>query len=247
MLLVGGLALILVLIVGVGAMFALNIGPFAKPTPTAIARPTAPPATATPRLTASPTQAPTLGPTSAPTRSPTVAPSASASASLAPTASPSAEPTAGPTESAVPSPSGDIAAELLSHIPLGIQESCFTSPGTAPILVLATCTADDGVIQLTYFQYDSQDSMFLAYEGFRFVSGIEPETGTCSDPSTWPAENDYTIGGQPTGRWLCTEALGQTTIYWTDDRLDILSWATHTTSDYNRLIDFWTNESGPNL
>ena len=106
---------------------------------------------------------------------------------------------------------------------------------------------DDGAIEVTYFQYDGQDSMFQAYEGFRLVSQIEPESGDCQDPASWPAENGYNIGGQPAGRWLCTEALGQTTIYWTDDRLEILSQATHTTSDYARLVQFWIEESGPNL
>jgi hypothetical protein len=242
--LIGGLALVLVLLVGVGAMYALNIGPFAKPTPTAISRPTGAP-TAVP--TATPTAAPSATPSPTASPTPVASPTGGAGPSLPPTASPTAAPTASATPSAGPSPSGDIAAELLSHVPPAIQGSCFTTPGGAPILALATCSMDDGAIELTYFQYDGQESMFLAYEGFRFVSEIEPDTGDCSDPSTWPTENDYTIGGQPVGRWLCTEALGQTTIYWTDDRLNILSQATHTTADYARLLDFWVNESGPNL
>jgi hypothetical protein len=125
--------------------------------------------------------------------------------------------------------------------------TCTTSPGSAPIIVQASCTVDDGAIEVTYFQYDSQNSMFQAYEGFRLVSEIEPDTGDCNDPTTWPAEAAYNIGDQPAGRWLCTEALDQTTIYWTDDRLNILSQATHTESNYVRLVDFWTEESGPNL
>lgn len=144
-------------------------------------------------------------------------------------------------------PSGDVAAQLLSHVPTTFAETCVTTPGAAPILALATCTVDDGAIEVTYFQYDGQDSMFQAYEGFRLVSQIELESGDCQDPASWPAENRYNIGGQPAGRWLCTEALGQTTIYWTDDRLEILSQATHTTSDYARLVQFWIEESGPNL
>jgi hypothetical protein len=216
--LVGGLALVLVLIIGVGALFALGIGPFARATPTPIARPTAAP---TPVVTVLETSAPT--------------------------AAPSNGVTAPPTATTVPIASGDVAAQLLAHIPEELTESCFVSPGGSPIVAIASCTADDGAIEVTYFQYDSQESMFQAYEGFRLTSEIEPSTGDCTDPQTWPAEHPYDIGDQPSGRYLCTEALGQTSIYWTDDRLNILSQATHTTADYARLVEFWESESGPYL
>lgn len=222
-LLVGGLALVLVLLVGIGALFAFGIGPFARATPTPIARPTPTMTIATPLPTLAPTPAPSSGTTAQPTA------------------------TAIPTEAPSPIASGDVVALLLSHIPTEIVDTCSADPGSAPIVVLAVCTADDGAIELTYFQYDSQESMFQTYEGYRLTSEIEPDTGSCSDPTTWPAENDYNIGGQPAGRLLCTEALGQTSIYWTDDRLDILSQATHTTADYARLVEFWESESGPNL
>ena len=138
-------------------------------------------------------------------------------------------------------------SQLLAHVPTAFAETCTASPGSAPIVASASCTADDGAIEVTYFQYDSQDSMFQAYEGFRLLSQIEPDTGDCQDASTWPTEDGYTISDQPAGRWLCTEALGQTSIYWTDDRLNILSQATHTTSDFARLVEFWFEESGPYL
>lgn len=216
--LVGVVALVLVLVAGVGGLFAFGIGPFARPTPTPIARPTSPPA---------------------PTLDETVPPPA--------TVAPSSGVTAAPTATATPVPSGDVAAALLTHIPLALAETCFVSPSGSPIVAIASCAADDGAIEVTYFQHDSQESMFQAYEGFRLTSEIEPDTGSCADPTTWPAENDYNIADQPAGRLLCTEALGQTSIYWTDDRLNILSQATHTTSDYRRLVEFWESESGPDL
>jgi hypothetical protein len=144
-------------------------------------------------------------------------------------------------------PTGDAAAQLQTHIPSAFAASCFVSPSTAPILAIASCSTDNGAIEITYWQYDSQDSMFTAYEGFRLTSEIEPDTGNCDDPTTWPTEHAYNINSQPAGRWLCTEALGQTSIYWTDDRLNILSQATHTEADYARLVEFWTGESGPYL
>jgi hypothetical protein len=89
--------------------------------------------------------------------------------------------------------------------------------------------------------------MFSAYEGFRMASQIEPDSGDCNDHDSWPAEAGFNINGQAAGRWLCTEALGQTTIYWTDDRLNIMAQATQKVVDYQRLVDFWVHESGPNL
>ena len=215
MLLVGGLAFLLVLGIGIGGMFALGVGPFARPTPTRVAQ-------------ASPTI-------------PVVTPKPTAT-------SPAASPTgsAGPT--ATPIPSGDVADLLLSHIPEAIAETCFVNAsGEGKIVALATCSADDDNIQVTYFQYDSYDSMFTTYEGFRLASQIEPGSGACDDHDSWPAEDEYNISGEAAGRWLCTEELGQTSIYWTDNRLNILSQATQAEPDYPRLIDFWVHESGPNL
>ncbi len=236
LILIGGLTLLLVLVVGVGVMFALQLGPFAGPAPTLVARPTLPPPITTPLVTAKPLATATLAPT--------VAPTSGATSTAGPTATPTVGPTAPP---ATVVPSGDVAAQLLVHVPEPIRPGCFASPGTAPILAIASCTADSGEIVLTYFQYDGQQSMSTAYEGFRLISQIEPDTGSCNDPASWPAENDYTVSQQPAGRWLCTEALGSTTIYWTDSRLNILSAATHTTSDHARLVDFWVDESGPYL
>ena len=49
------------------------------------------------------------------------------------------------------------------------------------------------------------------------------------------------------GRWLCTDTPGTPTIYWTDERLQILSQASQSLGDHTRLVDFWMNESGPNV
>ena len=224
LLLIGLLGFVLVLVVGIGGMLALGVGPFARatPTPTHVAQASPTPALATPR------------------------PTASARASSTPAASPkgSAGPTATP--SPTPVPSGDVTDALLSHVPLPIEPTCTVDTGHS-IVAVAACSADGGNIQLSYFQYDSHESMLSAYEGFRMASQIEPDTGDCNDHDSWPAENGFNIAGQPAGRWLCTEALGATTIYWTDNRLNILSQATQTVPDYARLVDFWVHESGPNL
>ncbi len=224
-LLVAVLAFVLVLVVGVGGMLAFGIGPFARPTPV-------------PTLVAQPT--PTAHPI-------TPVPSSSAVASPITGPSPTPAATAAATPSPTPVPSGDVTDALLSHIPLPIEPTCFVDTGDNNIVAVAVCSTDDGNIELTYFQYDSHESMFSAYEGFRMASQIEPGTGSCTDHDSWPAEDGFNIGGQLAGRWLCTEALGATTIYWTDDRLNIMAQATQKMVDYERLVDFWVHESGPNL
>jgi hypothetical protein len=219
-LIVGVIAFAVVLVAGVGGMFALGIGPFARatarPTPTLVAQPTPTPGLITPRpsgLVASPVPSPT--------------------GSVAPSAT----------------PNGDPKEALLSHIPAAIAGSCFVSApdDASAIVALAVCDADGGDIHVTYFQYDDHESMFSAYSGFRLASQIEPDSGDCDDPATWPTENSYNIGGVAAGRLLCTEELSETSLYWTDDRLNILSQATHTDGDHARLIEFWTSESGPDL
>jgi hypothetical protein len=89
--------------------------------------------------------------------------------------------------------------------------------------------------------------MNQTYEGYRLASQIEADTGDCNDHASWPAEAGFNIDGQPAGRWLCTEALGGTSIYWTDDRLNILSQATQTVPDVPALVNFWVHDSGPCL
>jgi hypothetical protein len=222
--LIGGLAL-LVLVLGTGAMFAFNLGPFAQPTPTSSAYPSPTSPIATPSTRPSATVGPTITPAASPQLSPT--------------------PNLGPTPT--PIPSGDVIAALLSHVPSGIADSCVIATGEGKVLARANCIARDGKIQVTYFLYTDHDSMFATYEGFRQASQIEPNTGSCNNPQSWPAESDFAISGETSGRFLCTEAMGATTIYWTDNRLNIFSEATDTESNYARLVDFWMHDSGPNL
>src|SRR5205085_8553064 len=100
------------------------------------------------------TPVPTLVAQPTPTARPVTPAPTTTSAATQATPAPSPSGSAGPT--ATPIPSGDLKDALLSHIPLPIEPSCFVSvPQDSTILALATCSVDDGNIQLTYFQYDS--------------------------------------------------------------------------------------------
>jgi hypothetical protein len=226
---IGGVTLLLVLAIGVVALFALNLGPFAGPTPTPTPTRVAQPSPTIPLATPSPRPSATVGSTATPAPSPQLSPT----------------PNVGPT--ATPIPSGDAIYVLLSHVPNEIVDSCTTTTGEGKVLARAKCSARDGKIEVTYFLYADFDSMFATYEGFREASQIERNSGNCNNPASWPAESDFAISGEPSGRFLCTEASGATTIYWTDSRLNIFSEATDTESDHARLVAFWVHDSGPNL
>lgn len=87
--------------------------------------------------------------------------------------------------------------------------------------------------------------MDAAYKTLRDRAQIEPDTGSCEDHNTWPAEGSYKVENEPAGRRLCADQPGSSTIYWTDDRLTILSTAATSTGDYAGLLQFWMNEAGP--
>lgn len=134
---------------------------------------------------------------------------------------------------------------MLTHVPIAFRESCTAIEGVAPVVATASCTQDNGEIRVMYSQYATNEDMDSAYQGFVSASEIEPDSGDCKDATTWPAENNYTINSLPAGRWLCTDKPGDPTIYWTDERLHILSQASHALDDHARLVDFWVNDSGP--
>jgi len=222
--LLAALAVVVLGALAVIALFMLNIGPFG-PAATASAAPTASTA-----ASAGQSEAP-LATASAP---------ASAAASPTSTEGPSTPPTT------APSPATPEEA-LLFHVPPDIRSTCTVSSGKGHVTLEASCSADAGDISLVYAQYDDAEAMAQDLDGLRIESGIETSTGNCEDHATWPAEGPYLAGGEPAGRRLCTDQPGSPTIYWTDDRLTILSQADQQSADYQRLVAFWANEAGPVL
>jgi len=108
---------------------------------------------------------------------------------------------------------------------------------------MASCSASASDITVNYSMYASAELMNSAYQDVFTPLQIDPNSGSCENPSTWPAESTYDVEGAPIGRRLCTDQPGAPTIYWTDDRLNILSQASG--ADATQLLDFWTNEAGP--
>lgn len=110
---------------------------------------------------------------------------------------------------------------------------------------MASCSANSGQIAVNYSLYASADLMNAAYQDQFAQEHIDADSGSCENLSTWPAEGSYLVENQPAGRRVCTNRPGSPTIYWTDDRLNVLGNATATDGDAEALISFWTNEAGP--
>lgn len=224
---IGAVALMLAAALGLAAAYGLGLGPFAPATAPATAPPSTEP-TLFPGTTASP-------PPPASTSGPDATPSAGPSSPL---------PSIGPVATASPSNGTE---RLLLHIPEEIRPDCVAVAGVEPVLATATCSADTGQITLTYLLYSSLDEMRAAYDGFVAAAEIERDTGSCGLPDTWPAEGEYRLDETIAGRLLCMDVTDRASIYWTDERLSILTLATDAANDRERLWEFWLDDSGPDL
>jgi hypothetical protein len=186
-----------------------------------------------------------------PSPAPSTVPGSSVAPTLAgspPTSSaPSTPGPSAPDSTTLPTPvaasPGTPEALLLTHVPQTIAASCVTSPGTGDISVTASCTAAGAAINISYDQYGTLDAMNAAFDQEFAKAQIDPNSGSCEDHASWPAESVYDVAGAPAGRRYCADVQGTPTIYWTDERLNILSTASG--ADAAGLIAFWTNEAGP--
>lgn len=230
--LLAAVALLLIWLIGLGLLYAMGFFGPTSPETSAVATPTGEPTAA-----ATASAAPTVdlpspagpGVTGPATTTPGAAPSATTSSSSSPTVEP------------------DPRQRLLGHVPPHLRSTCTLEDGTAPALAVASCPADEGKILATYFLYADPEAMENAYQGFAAEADIEPNSGRCSDEETWPSESSYSVSGEPAGRVLCMQFSDAPTIYWTDTRLNILTWAFHFDGDAQRLYEFWELEAGPGL
>jgi hypothetical protein len=256
-LLIGGVLLLLVVALTAGGMYALGIGPFSPATPTASLAPGIQPSP-TPSSAPSTSAAPTVTASPSPSGSPNPSQTSSLVPSATPSSSESPRTTDQPNETPVtPSftippttlPGTDPAAVLLGHVPPAFSASCSPTSASQPVVAQVSCSVDEGALLVEYFLYATRDEMGAAYQAFVETAQIEPGTGDCAFYGSWPTENGYRVGGLTVGRYLCidsgTEPALVPSIYWTDDRFNILAQASHSAANRDRLLDFWTNEAGP--
>jgi hypothetical protein len=174
------------------------------------------------------------------------------------TSQPTLQPTILPTDlpgSPPPLSPDPVFGELLPHVPEAIRGSCVGTEPLEPVLATVSCTAGDGEITVDYAQYPDRDSMYAAYNQHVRIAQIETSSGLCFDdhggnigatPGRWPAENSYSVEGQPAGRYLCLVE-DAPFVWWTHDLLLILAGASAGAQSVDRLVTFWVNESGPVL
>jgi hypothetical protein len=224
-----GTVLLGLVLLGGGLTCVLGIGPFA------------------PAATASP------GPIQTPR------PSANATTGSAPTGSDL--PTIGPittdepipTPTQTPRPPNDDTERLLLHVPELIRGTCSPGVFSEPTLAAVDC-APEPDIAVSYRLYADAFDLYEDYDRSVVRAAIERDSGRCYDENAaggftattnrWPSEHEYTLGGQPIGRYLCNVE-EPPSITWTDDRLHILGVATSPTGNSDRLVSFWAREAGP--
>ena len=256
LLVIGAIGLALVLLLGVGGMYAFGLGPFAPAaTPTSAAQ-----VTPTPKPTKTPASAtatPTEGAAS-PTASAapeTTAPATTAPATTAPATAPATSPgisfppfTIPPIGTPGPTPSMTEAdTALLAHVPQDFRDSCTPTVAVTPAIASLNCnTGFERGIFMSYTSYPDTTSMNTDYQLYVTAFGTGAGNGTCETSSDWPAEGSYTIDNVEAGRLLCVDSGGVPTMWWTDERLNILS-SSFGVGDVTAddMWSFWANEAGP--
>lgn len=230
-LLVAVIAGVLVVLIGVGFAFLLQLGPFAPGT----SQPTQPTSPAGASATALPTQPSRESPEV--TRNP-----------------PSELPTEPPPVNTGPPPTAnDATGQLLAHVPETIRPTCTAAAFAAPVVASVSCISG-AEVAVTYSTYPDAGTMYVNYDASVARAQFDRDSGLCyqtnpdgtvtATPTKWPSEHDYSVGSTPVGRYFCIER-GLPTVTWTDDRLNIGAVATASTGDFDRLVSFWLNEAGP--
>lgn len=171
-----------------------------------------------------------------------------------PTAGPSGSIPPGPTEPAPGFPNAEEAA-LLEHVPEDLRASCSrtsspTEGATASLVCTSVPGTDNGtptVVQ--YSQMQDADAMNAAYDSMVLALGATEDSAGDCESDEWPQENEYVVGDDPdapaAGRYVCG-LLGGTVpqIAWTDDELDVFSFALRFDTLRTELYEFWTT-AGP--
>jgi hypothetical protein len=195
--LVGVIALGLVLLVGVGLMFALQIGPFAvavaSPTPSPTIQPTAPPSTATPIVV--PPTATTPPGTLPPTTPPTISP-----VTVTPT----------------PATAFD---RLWALVPDDVRDSC-EEDDLSDTPRLFCFIGGDGATSLWYEIMPDIDALNDEYDGWLTYRDVTRGVASCFDtPMPVPCEGPYKVGGiDPAGRVTAVVDGDNGWMYWTHEQ-----------------------------
>lgn len=139
--------------------------------------------------------------------------------------------------------SGAALESLLAHIPAGHRDYCRgdMSNEDAEAIMSVRCELPSG-ITVHYSQLVSTGAADARYLKRLETKELEQDDGDCS--VAVPAEQPYTVGGEPAGRLLCEDSSGYDTFEWTHDATGIYSLAI-VKEDLPGLWEWWSTESGP--
>lgn len=220
--LVGVIALVLVLIVGVGAMYALHIGPFA----TAVA---------------SPTPIPTVVPTAVvETPTPTIPPTASA---VPPTATVPSTASAPPV---TPSTAPGALDHLWAVVPVTVRDSCSEDNSLATPRLYCFIAAQ--TLSFWYESFDTPTALDEEYQSWLTFRSIDQDVANCFDePMPLPCEGPYKVGGiDPAGRIAAVVDADNGWLYWTHEQALVFGTGLVTLGGgqtFDDLFSYWKSDA----
>jgi hypothetical protein len=221
--LIGVIALVIVLIVGVGAMFALHIGPFAA---TAVVTPSPIP-TAIPTVVIE-TPTPSIPPT------PTVVP---------PTATVPATASAPP---ATPSSAPGVLDHLWAVVPVTVSDSCSEDNSVATPRLY--CFIASRSISFWYEYFDTTKALDDEYQSWLTFRSIDTGVANCfDDPMPLPCEGPYKVGGiDPAGQVAAVVDGSNGWLYWTHEQAHVFGTGLVTIGGgqtFDDLFSYWKSDA----
>jgi hypothetical protein len=158
-------------------------------------------------------------------------------------ASPAAkEASAGPTVTEALDPSE---RELRSRIPEQIRASCARPRNPEPAAIAAVNCTYRAIVGLQYNLFASGAELEADYREVKQRYGLTGSLagGSCAEG---PFEGDYLAGNRVAGHLVCFVGDdGVAAIVWTDELLDIMSFAWRDDGNLRALFDAWAEGVGP--
>lgn len=143
----------------------------------------------------------------------------------------------------------DAEAAILRHIPENLHMGCGSVEEIYPTEIeTVRCKPFNGP-SIDYTAFANTLDMIEAYQGD--VDSADPAPTDIGPCALGNYESTYTVNGEPAGRILCTSFVSPRTnqtyraIEWTNDELNILSYASSPTLGWGSMVDFWRGSAGP--
>jgi hypothetical protein len=183
-----------------------------------------------------------------PSPPPSPAPSPAVDQSPLPDGSPSPSPVVVGSPGASPA-AGDPLAELLSHVPAAVRESCGEDPTTDQVPVgsgqsaQVTCTPSDGGV-VAFVLFESVEAMDAAYETAGDFSRLFGSFSTSATCEAGGYDGTWSLADVEVGRLLCLRLQGEAWIVWSHPDTRILSIIQQAGADHAAAWELWL-QAGP--